>query len=149
MYSGAYGNRDNAVEGLVVKANRNFIHGGALNMAKVVNRFAKLKAGDSPAILIGDMNSSSGSEPEVYSALLEYWKDGNINAKWGTMSGSSGKYYYPMESFSDGHPERRIDHIMTKNCTASDYRRVVVTYTIDDTVWCPSDHLTVTAKVKF
>lgn len=124
-------------------------HGGALNMAKVVNRFAKLKAGDSPAILIGDMNSSSGSEPEVYSALLEYWKDGNINAKWGTMSGSSGKYYYPMEAFSDGHPERRIDHVMTRNCTASDYRRVVVTYTIDDTVWCPSDHLTVTAKVKF
>ncbi len=124
-------------------------HGGALNMAKVVNRFAKLKAGDSPSILIGDMNSSSGSETEVYNALLEYWKDGNINAKWGTMSGSSGKYYYPMEAFSDGHPERRIDHIMTRNCSASDYRRVVVTYTIDDTVWCPSDHLTVTAKVKF
>lgn len=124
-------------------------HGGALNMAKVVNHFAEQKAGSAPAVLFGDMNSSPGSETDVYNALLEYWKDGNINANWGTMSGSSKKYYYTWENFSNGHPERRIDHIMTKNCTASDYRRVVVTYTIDGSQWCPSDHLTVAATVKF
>jgi len=124
-------------------------HGGALNMAKVVNRFAAEKAGDLPAVIFGDMNCSPGSEQEVYKALTDYWKDGNVNANWGTLSGSSKNYYYPWESFSGGHPERRIDHIMTKNCTASDYRRVVVTYTIDDNQWCPSDHLTVAATVKF
>ena len=124
-------------------------HGGALNMAKVVNRFAAEKAGSAPAILFGDMNCAPGHEEETYRALLDYWKDGNINASWGTVSGSSKSYYYPWESYSGGHPERRIDHIMTKNCTASDYRRVVVTYTINESQWCPSDHLTVAATVKF
>jgi endonuclease/exonuclease/phosphatase family metal-dependent hydrolase len=124
-------------------------HGGALNMAKVVNRFAAEKAGTAPAILFGDMNSAPGYEEETYRALLDYWKDGNINASWGTMSGSSKSYYYPWESFSGGHPERRIDHILTKNSTASDYHRVVVPYTINETQWCPSDHLTIAATVKF
>ena len=124
-------------------------HGGALNMAKVVNRFAEEKAGAAPAIIMGDMNCSPGSESDVYYALTDYWKDGNVNAKWGTMSGSSKNYYYSWESFSGGHPERRIDHIMTKGCTASDYRRVVITYTVDGNQWCPSDHLTVAATVRF
>lgn len=47
VYSGAYGNRDNAVEGLVVKANRNFIHGGALNIPPNhgITLYAKLPEG--------------------------------------------------------------------------------------------------------
>lgn len=124
-------------------------HGGALNMAKVLNRFAEQKAGAAPAIMMGDMNSSPSSEPEVYKALTEYWKDGNVNANWGTMSGSSAKYYYSWDIFSGGHPERRIDHIMTRGCTASDYRRIIVTYPVDGNQWYPSDHLTISATVKF
>lgn len=123
-------------------------HGGALNMAKVVNRFAAEKAGDAPAIIFGDMNSSRSHEPDVYNTLISYWRDGNINARWGTMSGSSDKYYYPWETYSGGHPERRIDHILTKGCSASNFRRIIVTYPIDDVQWYPSDHLAITATVK-
>lgn len=119
--------------------------GGSYNMAGVVNAFAAHKAGNNPAILTGDMNSSLGSA--TYRRLIGYWKDGNIEATWGTQSGSSSNYYYTVDVFTSDHPERRIDHIMTRGCTATDYRTIVVTYTVDGKAWCPSDHLPVRATI--
>lgn len=118
--------------------------GGQENMAKVVNRFAQQKAGDAPAILIGDMNANPSSE--TYKTLTQYWKDGN-NRSWGTMSGSSANYYYPTTTYSNNRPDRRIDHLMTKGCTASNYRTTIITYKVGNEEWCPSDHLPVTATV--
>ena len=118
--------------------------GGQENMAKVVNRFAQQKAGDAPAILIGDMNANPNSE--AYKTLTQYWTDGN-NRSWGTMSGSSANYYYPTATYSNNRPDRRIDHLMTKGCTASNYRTSIITYKVGNEDWCPSDHLPVTATV--
>lgn len=125
--------------------------GGAYNMAGVVNSFAKQKAGTDPAILTGDMNCSpamsSVAAAAAYRRLISYWTDGNIESTDGTQSGSSTKYYYSVDDFTKNHPERRIDHIMTRGCTASDYRTIVVTYTADGKAWCPSDHLPVRATI--
>ena len=119
--------------------------GGAYNMARVLNRYAAHKAGDAPAILTGDMNNALGKAP--YRALISYWQDGNVSSSWGTLSGSSANYHYTVDVFTRNHPERRIDHIMTRGCTASDYRTIVETFTVDGQEWCPSDHLPVVAKV--
>ena len=119
--------------------------GGAENMAGVVNRYALSKAGTAPAILTGDMNSAP--DTEAYSILTRYWQDGNAKATWGTLSGSSKKYYYSVKEFTEGRSDRRIDHIMTRGCTASDYHPVVVTYDVDGNPWCPSDHLPVVATI--
>ena len=120
--------------------------GGSYNMAKVVNRYAAHKAGEAPAILLGDMNSAPGSA--TYRKLISYWQDGNSET-WGTLSGSSKNYYYTVDEFTRNRTDRRIDHIMTKGCTASDYRTVVETYMVDGQAWCPSDHLPVAATVEF
>lgn len=123
--------------------------GGSYNMAGVVNSFAAHKAGNAPAILTGDMNSALGSSATVatYRRLIGYWQDGNVDATWGTLSGSSKNYYYTVDVFTKNRTDRRIDHIMTRNCTATDYRPVIVTYTLDGTAWCPSDHLPVVATI--
>lgn len=123
--------------------------GGSYNMAGVVNAFAAHKAGSAPAILTGDMNSALGSSSTsaTYRRLIGYWADGNIEATWGTQSGSSSNYYYTADVFTRNHSERRIDHIMTRGCTATDYRTIVVTYTVDGQAWCPSDHLPVVATI--
>lgn len=118
--------------------------GGAENMAAVVNHFASETAGDLPAILAGDMNFGPGKEP--YEVLTSYWTDGN-EALWGTLSGSSASYYYTVSVFTTNHPERRIDHIMTRGCTPTNYHTVVRTYTLGGKAWCPSDHLPVLATV--
>ena len=119
--------------------------GGAANMAYVVNNFAKSKAKDAPSILLGDMNSTPGSY--AYRLLCRYWRDGNVN-NWGTMSGSSTNYYYPVEEYSPDNPGARIDHIMTRGCEAKDYRLIKTSYTgPDGNLWCPSDHLPVVATV--
>jgi len=120
--------------------------GGSYNMAKVVNDFAVHKAGDAPAILLGDMNSAPGSA--TYRRLIGCWQDGN-DASWGTLSGSSSRYYYTSDIFTKDRPDRRIDHIMTRGCTATDYQTIIVTYTVDGQPWCPSDHLPVSATVTF
>lgn len=119
--------------------------GGAPNMANVLNRFAASKAGSAPAILVGDMNSGSGSD--AYNALTNYWQDGNSGSTWGTMSGSATSYYYSVSTFTKNHPERRYDHIMTRGCAASDYHTIVETYTVSGQQWCPSDHLPLVAKI--
>ena len=118
--------------------------GGQENMSKVVNRFAQQKAGNDPAILIGDMNANPSSE--AYKNLTSYWTDGN-NQSWGTMSGSASNYYYPTSTYSNNRPDRRIDHLMTRGCTAKNYRRTIITYKVGNEDWCPSDHLPVTATV--
>ena len=124
--------------------------GGQENMAMVVNRFAQSKAGNDPSILLGDMNAAPAKNADTYNALTEYWTDGNTD-KWGTHSGSSASYYYPWEQMTSASTyiqQRRIDHVMTKGCTASSYKITPVTYeAADGNLWCPSDHLPVTAKV--
>lgn len=125
--------------------------GGAYNMAGVLNRFAAQKAGDAPAILTGDMNCSpamsSVSATAAYRRLTGYWTDGNLTSQEGTMSGSSEKYYYTPDVYTRNHPERRIDHIMTRGCSASGYHSIITTYTAGDKTWCPSDHLPVSATI--
>ena len=98
--------------------------GGAENMAKVVNNFAAHKASGAVAILTGDMNSAPGSD--AYKNLTSYWKDGNASATWGTLSGSSGSYYYTVDVFTKNRKDRRIDHMMTRGCKASDYHSVSI-----------------------
>ena len=124
--------------------------GGQENMARVVNSFAQSKAGNDPSILLGDMNAAPAKNADTYNALTEYWTDGNTD-KWGTHSGSSASYYYPWEQMTSNSTyiqQRRIDHVMTKGCTASSYKITPVTYeAADGNLWCPSDHLPVTAKV--
>ena len=124
--------------------------GGQENMAKVVNKFAQSMAGNEPSILLGDMNAAPAKNADTYNALTEYWTDGNTD-KWGTHSGSSASYYYPWEQMTSNSTyiqQRRIDHVMTRECTASSYKITPVTYeAADGNLWCPSDHLPVSAKV--
>lgn len=125
--------------------------GGAYNMAGVLNAFAKKKAGSAPAILTGDMNCSpakkSVSATAAYRRLVGYWNDGNQDSTDGTMSGSSTSYYYTTDEYSKDRPDLRIDHIMTRGCTASGYHTIITTYMVDNTAWCPSDHLPLVATV--
>ena len=125
--------------------------GGAYNMAGVVNKLAAQKAGKDPAVLTGDMNCSPGmssvSATAAYRRLISYWTDGNIDSNDGTQSGSSSNYYYTTDVFTKNHPERRIDHIMTRGCIASGYHTIVYTYSYDGKVWCPSDHLPLVATI--
>ncbi|MBR6002338.1 MAG: endonuclease/exonuclease/phosphatase family protein [Bacteroidales bacterium] len=127
--------------------------GGAYNMAGVLNSFAAQKAGSDPAILTGDMNCSpamsSVSATAAYRRLISYWTDGNKDATYGTMSGSSANYYYTVDTYSNDHPERRIDHIMTRGCSIKGYHTIVYTYSYDEKVWCPSDHLPLAATIEF
>lgn len=135
--------------------------GGGANMASVVNSFASSKAGDAPHILCGDMNSAPGSNETAYTHLKSYWADayekvssigqiGEYATSQGTLSGSSKSYYYSIADFADGHPERRIDHIMTRgNCAAASYATIKTTYTYQGKTWCPSDHLPVVATIDF
>ena len=142
--------------------------GGAQNMASVVNSFAASKAGSAPKILCGDMNSAPSSDYEVaapYRTLKAYWTDayekvsadGNIGeyaTSQGTLSGSpsssSTSGHYDIATYTDNHPERRIDHIMTNgSCAATTYSTIKTTYTISGETWAPSDHLPVVATIDF
>lgn len=133
--------------------------------------FATSKAGNSPQILVGDMNSSDqtcgqdGSDHirniEGYEILKTYWADayetvndaGNLDSHYlnypGTLSGTGGTYQYSIETFTaNKHPERRIDHIMTKGaCTATTYETIRETYTYEGCVCAPSDHLAVVSYI--
>lgn len=120
--------------------------GGNLNMAGLVNDFAYSKASSTPSVLLGDMNYGPGTDE--HKKLTSYWHDYNNN-NWGTMSGSSEKYYYTAEVFTKNHPERRYDHILTRGCKASAFKLVVESYSMNGQNWCPSDHLPVTATVTF
>ena len=73
----------------------------------------------------------------------------------GTQTGSQHNYYYPFISFTKNHPDRRLDHIVTKNTasqrvTPVSYKTVRRTYVAeDDNTWCPSDHFPVVCDIKF
>lgn len=119
--------------------------GGAANMAVLVNALAKEKTARKPSILCGDMNHAPGTGP--YATLTSYWTDGNTSDR-GTLSGSSKNYYYSVEEFtSEKHPERRIDHIMTRGAAATDYHTINEYYFYGGKYWCPSDHLPVVATI--
>ena len=135
--------------------------GGGENMAAVLNRFTKEKAGNLPMVLCGDMNSAPGANEAVYNKLKTCWTDayetvgkagalGTYSTYSGTLSGSSSSYHYSLETFTKGHPERRIDHIFTQGeCTARSYATVKTTYSASDGVRCPSDHLPVVVDIDF
>ncbi len=135
------------------------------NMSGGVNAFAAAKAGSSPQILVGDMNSAPGhSNVAGYNKLKDYWTDayeavsaaGNLasyyNTYSGTQSGTGDTYLYSILQFTKNHPERRIDHIMTHGaCTPLSYRTVRNVYEFgsgDAAVTCaPSDHLPVVSEI--
>lgn len=135
--------------------------GGGATMATNLGLFTKSKAGDAPQILCGDLNSAPGNNEFPYALLKTLWKDayetidtagglGPYASYQGTMSGSSGKYYYPVDTYTKNHPERRIDHIMTRgSCTAITYSTIVQNYMYGGKAWCPSDHLPVVATIDF
>ena len=143
------------------------------NMAGGVNAFANYKAGSYPHILAGDLNSAPGHNNEAgYNKLKTYWTDayeavsaaGNLAPFYqtypGTQSGTQKDCQYPLLTFTMNHPERRVDHIMTKGaCTAQSYRTIRSSYEISYTVTVneqtdtesvtliPSDHLPVVCYV--
>lgn len=134
--------------------------GGGESMATGLNKFAESLEGNLPIILAGDMNSAaSGNNIGPYTILKEYWADacetvassgGTDRTSRGTLSGSSSSYYYSVSTFTKNHPDRRIDHIMTKGaCRASAYDTPYVTYDVDGAAWCPSDHLPVAVTIVF
>ena len=134
--------------------------GGGESMATGLNSFAESLDPSLPIILAGDMNSAaSGDYTAPYDILREYWTDacesvaasgGTDMTSRGTLSGSSSSYYYSVSTFTRNHPERRIDHIMTRGaCRASTYETPYATFKVDDTPWCPSDHLPVAVTIDF
>ena len=113
--------------------------------ANGINNFARSKAGSLPHILVGDMNNADVASHECYEGsqkLLEYWTDvyhslndsGNLLPFYqkycGTQSGTGTDYHYSVLDFCKNHPERRIDKIMTKACTATSYKTIRNTYTV-------------------
>jgi len=134
--------------------------GGGESMAKGLNGFAESLEPALPIILAGDMNSAaSGDYQAPYDILREYWTDacesvassgGTDRTSYGTLSGSSSSYYYSVSTFTRNHPERRIDHIMTRGaCRASSYDTPYATFKVGDNPWCPSDHLPVAVTIDF
>ena len=132
----------------------------------------KTEVEDLPIIAVGDFNfgpkeTDKTTDCPNYGELTSYWTDaydkvkadGNMADYYktydGTQSGSQHSYYYPFLQFTKNHPDRRLDHIATKNSashtvTPISYRTVRRTYVAeDDNTWCPSDHLAVVAYVTF
>ena len=144
------------------------------NMAGGINAFASSKGGSYPQILVGDMNSSPTHDNSAgYTVLKSYWTDayevayaahqdaGDLNGWFyknypGTQSGTGENYHYSILQYTGGgkgnHPERRVDHIMTKGaCTATSYKTIRNTYEFgsgEDVVNCaPSDHLPIVSYI--
>ena len=139
------------------QSNYNLAEAGA------VNAFAASKAGSTPVILAGDMNSADHADNVNRAGaqkLKEYWTDAYeyLDANGGlldfyrtysgTQSGSGESYYYDILRFCKNHPERRLDHIMVHGaCTVQSYRTVRNVYTYNDDPWAPSDHLPVVSYI--
>ena len=127
---------------------------------------------DLPIIAVGDFNfgpkeTDKTTDCPNYLELTSYWTDaydkvkadGNMTDYYrtydGTQTGSQHGYYYPFITFTKNHPDRRLDHIVTKNSasqgvTPISYKTVRRTYEAEDgNVWCPSDHLPIVAYVTF
>jgi endonuclease/exonuclease/phosphatase family metal-dependent hydrolase len=130
-------------------------------MAQNLNRFTAKTAGSLPRVLCGDMNSAPGKNEKPYSVLKSNWLDayetvsaagkiGRYADYPGTQSGSSKNYYYGIATYTGGHPERRIDHIMTRGeCLASSYEVITTTYNYNGKPWYPSDHLAIASVIDF
>lgn len=133
---------------------------------------AKLNSENLPIIAVGDLNfgpkeQDKSTDVANYATLTSYWTDaydkvkadGNMTSFYqtydGTQSGSSHSYYYPFITFTKGHPDRRLDHILTKNgssqsVTPVSYKTIRRTYEAeDDNTYCPSDHLPVVSYIVF
>ena len=149
--------------------------GDNLNNVKSFQTFAKYlkeKVEDLPIIAVGDFNfgpkeTDKTTDCPNYTTLTSYWTDaydkvkadGNMTPFYqtydGTQTGSQHNYYYPFISFTKNHPDRRLDHIVTKNTasqrvTLVSYKTVRRTYVAeDDNTWCPSDHFPVVCDIKF
>lgn len=140
-------------------------HGGNTYASKGMNSWAQAKAGSDPRqILVGDFNSAPGQDNEEgYNELKTRWTDayeavlaaGNLSPFYitypGTQSGTGMDYQYSIMNFCKNHQDRRIDHIMTKNCTATSYKTIRNTYSFgsgDEEIQCyPSDHLALVSYI--
>ena len=145
-----------------------------LRNVKGLEKFAGHLKGqeDLPIIAVGDFNfgpkeTDKTTDCPNYTRLTSYWTDaydkvkadGNMTSFYktydGTQSGSQHNYYYPFITFTKNHPDRRLDHIVTKNTSSQhvtpvSYRTVRRTYVAeDDNAWCPSDHFPVVCDIKF
>ena len=149
--------------------------GDNLNNVKSFKTFAqhlKNDVEDLPIIAVGDFNFGPKEQDKTtdcpnYLELTSYWTDaydkvkadGNMTDYYktydGTQTGSQHSYYYPFLSFTKNHPDRRLDHIVTKNSasqtiTPISYKTIRRTYVAeDDNTWCPSDHLPVVCYITF
>ena len=143
-----------------------------VNSFEIFARHLQEQVENLPIIAVGDFNfgpkeTDKTTDVPNYATLTSYWTDaydkvkadGNMTDYYktydGTQSGSSHKYYYPFSQFTKKHPDRRLDHIVTKNgasqnVTPISYRTVRRTYEAEDeNAWCPSDHLPVVVYVTF
>ncbi len=149
--------------------------GHNLNNVKSFETFArhlKKDVEDLPIIAVGDFNfgpkeTDKTTDCPNYATLTSYWTDaydkvkadGNMTDYYktydGTQTGSQHNYYYPFLSFTKNRPDRRLDHIVTKNSasqtiTPISYRTVRRTYVAeDDNTWCPADHFPVVCYITF
>ena len=149
--------------------------GDNLNNVKSFKTFAKYlkeKVEDLPIIAVGDFNfgpkeTDKTTDCPNYTTLTSYWTDaydkvkadGNMPPFYqtydGTQTGSQHNYYYPFISFTKNHPDRRLDHIVTKNTSSQhvtpvSYKTVRRTYEAEDgNTWCPSDHFPIVCNVVF
>ena len=139
---------------------------------KIFAQHLKNDVEDLPIIAVGDFNfgpkeTDKTTDCPNYGELTSYWTDaydkvkadGNMTSYYqtydGTQSGSQSGYYYPFITFTKNHPDRRLDHIVTKNSashsvTPISYKTVRRTYEAEDeNTWCPSDHLPVVCYITF
>ena len=139
---------------------------------KIFAQHLKNDVEDLPIIAVGDLNFGPKEQDKTtdcpnYGELTSYWTDaydkvkadGNMTDYYktydGTQSGSQHSYYYPFITFTKNHPDRRLDHIVTKNSASHTvnpitYRTVRRTYEAEDeNTWCPSDHLPVVSYITF
>ncbi len=135
-------------------------------------RHLKKDEEDLPIIAVGDFNfgpkeTDKTTDCPNYATLTSYWTDaydkvkadGNMTDYYkkydGTQTGSQHSYYYSFLEFTKNHPDRRLDHIVTKNSASQNvtpisYKTIRRTYVAeDDNTWCPSDHLPVVAYICF
>lgn len=143
-----------------------------VNSLRVFAEHMKTEVEDLPIIAAGNLNIGP-KDPDLttdvvnYNTLTSYWTDaydkikadGNLTSFYdtycGTLTGSSHNYYYPFLRFTKEHPDRRIDHVITKNSasqavTPRTYKTVRRTYVAEnDNTYCASSHFPLVVYVTF
>ena len=132
---------------------------------------ARLGATENDTILlVGDLNSNSDTDNQGFNYLNGEMKEGDkpVNASmiftdsrdYLLSNGNLAATEIPFEGTSNGtynsvtrltKEEYRLDHIMFRNCSVSNYRSYRTTYSVAEdasmTQWFPSDHLPISVDV--